>query len=100
MHAGQQGVGQTNQVCLAYVLRDVQYAIDSGDSLTVPKICDHLRCAIRVSERCPSLKYSMLTTYAAKAESGLELFWAFPPSTPRSVTCNSRSRYGEPSSAS
>lgn len=81
-YAGQQGLGQTHQVCLAHVLRDVQYAIDSGDSITAPKIRDHLRWAIRVGKRRPSLKDSTLSAYAAKAERGLDALLGFPASHP------------------
>lgn len=42
-YAGQQEPGRVHQVCLAHVLRDVQYAIDCGDSVVAPKIRDHLR---------------------------------------------------------
>jgi transposase len=31
-YSGQQQIGRDHQVCLAHVLRDVQYAIDCGDS--------------------------------------------------------------------
>jgi transposase len=42
-HAGQRRLAGAHQVCLAHVLRDVQYAIDSGDTIFAPKIRDHLR---------------------------------------------------------
>lgn len=42
-YAGQQELGKDHQVCLAHVLRDVQYAIDCGDTIFAPKIRDHLR---------------------------------------------------------
>ena len=50
-YAGQQQLGKEHQVCLAHVLRDVQYAIDSGDTIFAPKIRDHLRWAIGVGKR-------------------------------------------------
>jgi len=50
-YAGQQELGQVDQVCLAHVLRDVQYAIDCGDGVVAPKIRDHLRWVIRVGTR-------------------------------------------------
>ena len=50
-YGGQQELGKQHQVCLAHVLRDVQYAIDSGDTIFAPKIRDHLRWAIRVGKR-------------------------------------------------
>jgi hypothetical protein len=36
MMAGR-GIQRAHQVCLAHVLRDVQYAIDYGDSIFAPK---------------------------------------------------------------
>lgn len=36
-YAGQQELGKEHQVCLAHVLRDVQYAIDCGDTAFAPK---------------------------------------------------------------
>jgi transposase len=71
-YAGQQELAAVHQVCLAHVLRDVQYAIDCGDTLFAPKVCDLLRWAIRVGKRRPSLKDSTLAAYAAKAERRLD----------------------------
>jgi transposase len=59
-YAGQQELAKDHQVCLAHVLRDVQYAIDSGDSVFAPKIRDHLRWCIRVGHRREDLKDSTL----------------------------------------
>jgi transposase len=77
-YAGQQELGQAHQVCLAHVLRDVQYAIDCGDSVVAPKIRDHLRWAIRIGKRRSSLKDSTLAAYAAKAERGLDALVTVP----------------------
>ncbi len=54
-YAGQQELGKEHQVCLAHVLRDVQYAIDSGVTVLAPKIRDHLRWAIRVGKGRPAM---------------------------------------------
>ena len=67
-YAGQQELGKEHQVCLAHVLRDVQYAIDCGDTIFAPKIRDHLRWAIRVGKRRHELKDSTLANYAARAD--------------------------------
>lgn len=71
-YAGQQDLARHHQVCLAHVLRDVQYAIDAGDTLVAPKLRDLLRWTIRVARRRPSLKDSTLATYAATAERRLD----------------------------
>lgn len=81
-YAGQQELGQVHQVCLAHVLRDVQYAIDCGDSVVAPKVRDHLRWAIRVGHRRPGLKDSTLAAYAAKAERGLDALLGVPAAHP------------------
>jgi transposase len=81
-YAGQQELGQVHQVCLAHVLRDVQYAIDCGDGVVAPKIRDHLRWAIRVGKRRPELKDSTLATYAAKAERRLDVLLGVPAAHP------------------
>ena len=71
-YAGQQALGQSHQVCLAHVLRDVQYAIDCGDNVFAPGIRDHLRWAIRVGKRRHELKDSTLAADAGKAERKLD----------------------------
>jgi transposase len=81
-YAGQQELGKCHQVCLAHVLRDVQYAIDCGDTVVAPKIRDHLRWAIRVGKRRSGLKDSTLAAYAAKAERGIDALVAVPAAHP------------------
>ncbi|GAA4246858.1 hypothetical protein GCM10022293_00100 [Azospirillum formosense] len=81
-YAGQQELGRLHQVCLAHMLRDVQYAIDCGDSVVAPKIRDHLRWAIRVGKRRSSLKDGTLAAYAAKVERGLDALLGAPAAHP------------------
>jgi transposase len=81
-YAGQQDLAKAHQVCLAHVLRDVQYAIDSGDTVFAPKIRDHLRWAIRVGKRRSELKDSTLAAYAARAERRLDALLAIPAAHP------------------
>jgi transposase len=71
-YAGQQELGRNHQVCLAHVLRDVQYAIDCGDTIFAPKIRDHLRWAIHIGKRRGRLKDSTLAAYAARADNTLD----------------------------
>jgi len=59
----QQGHGDTQQVCLAHVLRDVQYAIDAGETRFAAKLRDLFCWAIRVGQRRESLKDSTLVQY-------------------------------------
>lgn len=81
-YAGQQELGQVHQVCLAHVLRDVQYAIDCGDTVVAPKIRDLLRWAIRVGKRRSSLKDSTLAAYAATADNRLDALVGVPAAHP------------------
>jgi transposase len=81
-YAGQQELGERHQVCLAHVLRDVQYAIDCGDTIFAPKIRDHLRWAIRVGKRRSQLKDSTLAAYAAKADTKLDRLMRAPVAHP------------------
>ena len=81
-YAGQQDLAKVHQVCLAHVLRDVQYAIDCGDSVFAPKIRDHLRWAIRVGKRRSGLKDTTLAAYAAKAERRLDALVGVPAAHP------------------
>jgi len=81
-YGGQQELGKEHQVCLAHVLRDVQYAIDSGDTIFAPKIRDHLRWAIRVGRRRADLKDTTLASYAAKADNKLTQLMRAPVAHP------------------
>lgn len=81
-YAGQQALAEQHQVCLANVLRDVQYAIDCGDTVFAPQIRDHLRWAICVGKRRSELKDSTLLAYAGKAERKLDALVAVPAAHP------------------
>lgn len=81
-YAGQQELGKEHQVCLAHVLRDVQYAIDCGDTIFAPQIRDHLRWAIRIGKRRHELKDTTLASYAAKADHKLTKLMRAPVAHP------------------
>jgi transposase len=81
-YAGQQELGKEHQVCLAHVLRDVQYAIDCGDTIFAPKIRDHLRWAIRIGKRRHDLKDTTLASYAARADLNLTQMMRAPVAHP------------------
>ena len=72
-YAGQQDLAGAHQVCLAHVLRDVQYAIDCGDSVVAPKIRGFLRWTIRIGRRRGDLRDTTLAQYHAKADRRLEV---------------------------
>lgn len=78
-YAGQQELATHHQVCLAHVLRDVQYAIDRGDEAFAPKLRELLRWAIRIGRRRDELRDTTLAQYHAKAERRLDDLLAIPP---------------------
>ena len=57
-YAGQQEMAVAHQVCLAHVLRDVQYAIDSGDTVFGPALARLLAWTIAIGRRRGELKDS------------------------------------------
>ena len=61
-----------NQVCLAHLIRDVQYAIDAGDSILAPGLRHLLGRACRIGRRRERLGDATLRTYAARLESRLD----------------------------
>ena len=81
-YAGQQDLAGAHQVCLAHVLRDVQYAIDCGDSVVAPKIRDLLRWTIRIGRRRGELRDTTLAQYHAKAERRLDALLGTPAAHP------------------
>ena len=83
-YAGQQELADAHQVCLAHVLRDVQYAIDCGDSVVAPKIRDLLRWTIRIGRRRDRLS-ATLAQYHAKAERRLDALLGLPAAHPAGV---------------
>ena len=81
-YSGQQGLADEHQVCLAHVLRDVQYAIDCGDSVFAPKVRDHLLWSIKVGRRRAELKDATLRAYAARADDRLDEILKVPSAHP------------------
>ena len=61
-----------NQVCLSHLIRDVQYAIDAGDSIFAPGLRHLLGRACRIGQRRQQLANATLKTYAARLEADLD----------------------------
>ena len=78
----QQGHAETHQVCLAHVLRDVQYAIDANEPCFAPALRRLLCWTIAIGRRRPTLKDSTLAQYRAKADRRLDRLLALPTVTP------------------
>jgi transposase len=77
-YAGQQNLAPAHQVCLAHVLRDIQYAIDCGDAVVAPRLRELLRWAIRIGRRRDALQATTLRHYRARAERRLDALVAMP----------------------
>jgi transposase len=63
---------QAHQVCLAHLIRDVQYAIDSGDEVFAPKVKALLRDACAIGARRDRLADITLKAYEAKLDKRLD----------------------------
>ena len=63
---------RAHQVCLAHLIRDVQYAIDSGDELFAPKVKALLKDACAIGARRGNLADSTLRAYEARLDKRLE----------------------------
>jgi transposase len=70
-----------HQICLAHLLRDVQYAIDSGDDALAPGIMALLKRAIRIGRRRDSLAESTLVAYHSRLQSKLDALLKIVPAT-------------------
>jgi transposase len=55
-YAAQAGHGNERQLCLAHLLRDAQYAIDTGDTGFAPGFYKLLQRAVAIGRRRPDLK--------------------------------------------
>jgi transposase len=68
----QQGWGREWQVCLSHQLRDVQYAIDAGDTVFAPLAKRILLRAIAIGHRRDALADSTLKQYRADLDRRLD----------------------------
>ena len=68
-----------NQVCLAHLIRDVQYAIDAGDGVLAPDLRHLLGRACRIGRRRDRLKDATLKAYEAKLDKRLDVLMARAP---------------------
>jgi transposase len=79
-YGGQMGFAtKDNQVCLAHLIRDVQYAIDSGDDVFAPDLRHLLGRACRIGRRRQRLADATLKTYAARLDARLDRLMARAP---------------------
>jgi transposase len=79
-YGGQLGWAQKeNQVCLAHLIRDTQFAIDAGDEIFAPGFRHLLGRACRIGRRRSDLADATLKTYAARLEAKLDELMARSP---------------------
>jgi transposase len=80
-YAAQAGHGNERQVCLAHLLRDAQYAIDSGDTGFAPGFRKLLQRAVGIGHRRPDLRDTTLAQYHADLDRRLDRLLAVSPTT-------------------
>jgi transposase len=79
-YGGQMGwASVNNQVCLAHLIRDVQYAIDAGDDIFAPELRHLLGRACRIGRRREKLADATLKTYAARLNVRLDELMRLTP---------------------
>ncbi len=70
-----------HQACLAHLLRDIQYAIDSGDDALAPGLKALLKRATRIGRRRPDLADSTLAVYQSRLHARLDDLLKIVPAT-------------------
>lgn len=80
-YAAQAGHGAQRQLCLAHLLRDAQYAIDSGDTGFALAFQKLLQRAIGIGRRRADLKDSTLAQYRADLDRRLDRLLAAAATT-------------------
>lgn len=80
-YAAQMGHAEAHQVCLAHILRDVQYAIDAGDEVFAPGFKFLLKRALAIARRREKLADSTLAAYSRDLKRRLDRLLARQPDT-------------------
>jgi transposase len=82
-YGGQMGwARREQQVCLAHLIRDVQYAIDAGDAVFAPGLKGLLKRACAIGRRRDRLTDATLKSYEADLDRRLDRLMALVPSHP------------------
>jgi len=85
-YAGQMGwATKDHQVCLAHLIRDVQYAIDCGDDVLGPDLRSLLEEACRIGARRADLSDATLKSYEYRLEARLDRLMTRTPTHPAGV---------------
>jgi transposase len=80
-YGGQLGHGAVRQICLAHLLRDTKYAIDTGDTVFAPYFRLLLLRAVAIGKRRETLKDSTLKQYHADLDRRLDKLLSGPQPT-------------------
>jgi transposase len=70
-----------HQVCLAHLIRDVQYAMDAGDAAFAPGVMGLLKRAVGIGRRRHTLADSTLVHYQSRLQKRLDTLLAITPTT-------------------
>ena len=85
-YGGQMGWAvKDNQVCLAHLIRDAQYAIDSGDDVFALGLRHLLGRACRIGRRRDRLTDATLRTYASRLDQRLDQLLALKPTAKEGI---------------
>ena len=71
-----------HQVCLAHLIRDVQYAIDAGDEVLAPAVMALFGRVIRIGRRRPQLADATLVAYHSRLQAALDRLFKIVPVPP------------------
>jgi transposase len=86
-YGGQRGfASKAHQYCLAHLIRDSQYAIDTGDSVFAPALLNLLKRACRIGRRRPHLDDGQLHVYHRRYAQRLRRLLDLQPSSAEGVT--------------
>ena len=81
-YGGQMGWARLgHQVCLAHLIRDVQYAIDAGDTVLAPGLKGLLKRACAIGRRREALADSTLKVYQADLDRRLDRLMSLVPTS-------------------
>lgn len=73
------------QYCIAHLIRDVQYAIDKGDTVLAPKLRKLLADACAIGRRRDKLSDTTLKAYERKLDQRLDKIMAATPQNPAGI---------------
>ena len=87
---------KAHQVCLAHLIRDVQYAIEAGDAVLGPGLKGLLKRACAIGRRRADLKDATLKTYEADLERRLDRLLSLDPTHPAGIKLRRMIRKARP----